>query len=178
MKPTLLRDWKNQDPTGWIMSEKLDGWRMMWDGSNFLSRSGRILDVPEWFKSGMPDTPLDGELFAGRREFNYIQAMIRDGWHGLTFQVFDAPAESGSFAERLAHLETITLPSHAAKISQVICEGVEHMKAEAKRIVLAGGEGVVVRDPSAPYIPGRTSTVQRLVPIPPQANRRYEMSTL
>lgn len=174
MKPTLLRDWKNQDIAGWVMSEKLDGWRMMWDGSQFLSRSGRVLNAPEWFKAGMPTTPLDGELFAGRGEFNYIQAMMRDGWHGLTFQVFDAPAAPGGFIKRISFLRTVILPGHASMIPQTICPGIAAMKESAKQIVLAGGEGVVVRDPSAPYISGRTQTVQRLVPIPPQANRRYE----
>eukprot|EP00971_Amphidinium_carterae_P180425 3578458-Amphidinium_carterae.1 len=28
------------DPTGWLMSEKLDGMRAYWDGANFVSRLG------------------------------------------------------------------------------------------------------------------------------------------
>ena len=33
-------DWNNEDPTGWIMSEKLDGIRAYWDGKQFWSKRG------------------------------------------------------------------------------------------------------------------------------------------
>ena len=82
---TLLRDYQGQSVSGWLMSEKLDGWRVMWTGSEFVTREGNVLDAPEWFKAGMPVVALDGELFAGRGEFNAIQGLIRDGFHGLTF---------------------------------------------------------------------------------------------
>ena len=31
---------KKQDPTGWLMSEKLDGVRCYWDGMKLWSRGG------------------------------------------------------------------------------------------------------------------------------------------
>lgn len=34
---------KEQDPTGWLMSEKLDGIRAFWDGSKFFSKPGMRL---------------------------------------------------------------------------------------------------------------------------------------
>lgn len=52
MKPTLLRDYVGTPCEGWLMSEKLDGWRAMWNGFDFVSREGRILPAPEWFKLG------------------------------------------------------------------------------------------------------------------------------
>jgi DNA ligase-1 len=30
----------NEDPTGWYMSEKLDGVRAYWDGEQFWSKNG------------------------------------------------------------------------------------------------------------------------------------------
>jgi hypothetical protein len=33
-------DWINEDPKGWIMSEKLDGVRAYWDGAQFWSKRG------------------------------------------------------------------------------------------------------------------------------------------
>jgi DNA ligase-1 len=37
------------DPTGWLMSEKLDGVRCYWDGSNLYTRNGnKTFAPPEW----------------------------------------------------------------------------------------------------------------------------------
>ncbi|MFN9434913.1 MAG: hypothetical protein ACK6DC_08240 [Planctomycetota bacterium] len=37
----LASNWESHiDPTGWWMSEKLDGVRSLWDGRRFLSRQG------------------------------------------------------------------------------------------------------------------------------------------
>jgi hypothetical protein len=36
-------DRDNEDPTGWYMSEKLNGIRAYWDGKQFWSKNGVIL---------------------------------------------------------------------------------------------------------------------------------------
>ena len=60
----------HQDPTGWLMSEKLDGVRSYWDGSCLYSRNGHLFYPPKWFKDGLPaDMALDGELFTKRDDF-------------------------------------------------------------------------------------------------------------
>ena len=41
----------DHDPTGWWMSEKLDGVRAYWDGKQFLSRKNNIFYAPEWFSA-------------------------------------------------------------------------------------------------------------------------------
>jgi DNA ligase-1 len=33
-------NYQGEDPTGWIMSEKLDGIRAYWDGVNLYSKKG------------------------------------------------------------------------------------------------------------------------------------------
>src|SRR5262249_18432283 len=49
--PVLLaHKWENShDPTGWWMSEKLDGIRAYWDGEAFVSRLGNKFFAPDWF---------------------------------------------------------------------------------------------------------------------------------
>ena len=37
------------DPTGWWISEKLDGVRAFWDGKAFYSRLGNEFIPPSWF---------------------------------------------------------------------------------------------------------------------------------
>jgi DNA ligase-1 len=51
------------DPSGWWMSEKFDGMRLFWDGSQFFSRSGNKINVPDFITSALPNVPLDGELW-------------------------------------------------------------------------------------------------------------------
>lgn len=153
------------------MSEKLDGWRVMWDGQNFITRQGNILNAPAWFTAGMPNHPLDGELFAGRRNFNAIQGMIANDWIGLTFQVFDAPAMDAPFRKRYTFLKSLTLPDHCGIVKQTRCNGTQHLVAIGDEIIDLGGEGVVVRNPRAKYIAERTWEVLRWVPQLPSKNR-------
>lgn len=60
-------DWTDDiDPAGWIVSEKLNGCRAFWDGSQLWSRGGNVIPAPAWFTAGLPTSPLDGEVWAGR----------------------------------------------------------------------------------------------------------------
>ena len=52
-----------QDPTGWWMSEKYDGMRLLWNGSQFVTRQGNVVSVPESLTSQLPKIALDGELW-------------------------------------------------------------------------------------------------------------------
>lgn len=57
------------DPSGWLMSEKLDGVRCYWDGSNMYTRTGKpFYPLDEW-KAKLPRIALDGELFTDRDDF-------------------------------------------------------------------------------------------------------------
>src|SRR6187401_2796877 len=50
----LAHTWDNeQDLTGWLMSEKLDGVRAHWTGAGFLSRQGNPFYAPAWFTKGL-----------------------------------------------------------------------------------------------------------------------------
>ena len=43
----LAETWNESiDPTGWLISEKLDGARAWWDGSRFISRGGNPFHAP------------------------------------------------------------------------------------------------------------------------------------
>lgn len=48
------------DPTGWIMSEKLDGVRCFWTGSVMFSRNGNRFFPPKFFTRNWPNSQLDG----------------------------------------------------------------------------------------------------------------------
>ncbi|CAD6938686.1 unnamed protein product, partial [Tilletia caries] len=73
----------NVDPTGWWMSEKLDGVRAYWDGSSLWSRASVLYDAPQDFKDKLPtDMSLDGELWMERDAFDGTSGIIRSGTSG------------------------------------------------------------------------------------------------
>lgn len=85
------------DPTGWWVSEKLDGVRAFWDGVHLWSRRGKEWNAPQWFLDGLPsDLPLDGELWIGRGLFEYTSGVCRSNrqseWEQVKYMVFDTPA--------------------------------------------------------------------------------------
>ena len=53
----LAESWQpDQDIAGYTMSEKFDGVRAYWDGEHLLTRSGRIIEAPEWFTVRLPES--------------------------------------------------------------------------------------------------------------------------
>ena len=97
----LAHKWNGKsDLTGWWMSEKLDGVRAYWTGSQFVSRLGNTYHAPAWFTKSLPKYPLDGELWVGRKLFQKTVSVVRranagDEWKNVRYLVFDAPAADG-----------------------------------------------------------------------------------
>jgi DNA ligase-1 len=145
--PLLLAEaWDNvADLAGWWMSEKLDGVRAYWDGRQFLSRLGNMFHAPDWFTAGLPATPLDGELWIGRKKFQRTVSVVRrqdksDHWKEVKFLVFDAPAHGGAFEARLAFVDECVgragMPYAAAHAHQA-CVDLNHLRAELGRVEAA-----------------------------------------
>ena len=102
-----------EDVEGWLMSEKLDGLRCIWDGKKMYTRNGNPFYPPKFFIEGLPkDTTLDGELFLGRGEFSKTMSIVRrqdenDEWEDIKYLIFDGPELTGNFKTRLAKLEKV-----------------------------------------------------------------------
>ncbi len=159
-------DIKDFDPTGWWASEKLDGVRAYWNGKNFISRQGNIYQAPEWFKKGLPDHALDGELWMGRQKFQETISVVKsaasgDRWKALKFVVFDHPSHSGNFEARQIYLREIE--SNNTPYMQVHNQRLILNKADyehlLKSTVSAGGEGLILVKPGSAYEVGRTSSI-------------------
>ncbi len=169
--PLLLAErWEDQDPTGWWMSEKLDGVRAYWDGSRFISRLGNAYLAPDWFIEGLPEFPLDGELFAGRGRFQHAVSVARrmdkgEGWRSLSFLIFDAPALTAGFEDRIAHLnDHFGSRPHplASVLEHRVCKGHDDLESELTRIEELGGEGLMLRRPGSRYVAGRSDTLLKV----------------
>ena len=157
-----LSEYKGQNVSGWLASEKLDGVRAYWDGRNLLSRNGKILAVPEGWSTYFPPFAIDGELYTARGEFEKIQSIVMDktpnevAWSEIKFYVFDVPEASGGLLERLSELEKFILQNPQAGqnlniIKQVKVKDNAEFEAFAEAVIAKGGEGAVVREPNAPY---------------------------
>ncbi len=167
----LAHPWENDVAlAGWWMSEKLDGVRAYWDGKQFLSRLGNKFHAPEWFVEGLPDHPLDGELWGGRKLFQRTVGIVKrqdkpPQWKELAFLVFDAPAHGGVFEERLAHV-TSRLGKNAHPYARVhdheVVRDEAHLRAELARVEALGGEGLMLRKPGSKYEVGRSSTLLKV----------------
>jgi DNA ligase-1 len=158
------------DLSGWWMSEKLDGVRAYWDGESFISRLGNRFAAPAWFAAGLPSTPLDGELWAGRKQFQRAVSIARrqdgsDAWRELTYVVFDAPGHDATFEARLdfvrAHVESAR-PPHARWHPHDRCRDLDHLRAELARVEALGGEGLMLRQPGSRYEVGRSWTLRKV----------------
>ncbi len=139
IKPTLAYKYEGQDVTSWWMSEKYDGVRAIWDGENFLSRTGKPLHAPDWFKKGLPkDIMLDGELFCGRGKFQETVGIVRShlgnsDWSSVTYKIFDIVVAMIKFEKRLEILEGLELRPlgrcfpQAEVISQFKCRNLDDL---------------------------------------------------
>jgi DNA ligase 1 len=170
--PLLLAErWDNaQDLAGWWLSEKLDGVRAYWDGTSLISRLGNRFYAPDWFLARLPDIPLDGELWIGRKAFQRTVGIVRrqdktDLWKQVRYVVFDAPAVDAAFEGRLAvlraHIERAGTPYLTAH-EHAICTDLDHLRAELARIESLGGEGLMLRQPESRYEVGRSVTLVKV----------------
>ena len=170
--PLLLAEtWDTAaDLSGWWMSEKLDGVRAYWDGKQFLSRQGNLFHAPDWFVEGLPTTPLDGELWIDRKKFQRTVSIVRrqdkgEMWKEVRFLVFDAPAQTTVFEDRIAFVKD-ALASSKSKFARPhehqLCKDLECLRAELARIESLGGEGLMLRQPASKYVAGRSWTLLKV----------------
>ncbi len=114
----------------WFASEKLDGIRAWWDGgatrgkwadevpfanvekdgrfvqrpraTGLWSRYGKVIHAPGWWLDALPPISLDGELYAGRGNWQPLSSSVRSlegDWGGVKFMVFDAPPHGAVLAD-------------------------------------------------------------------------------
>ena len=159
-------DYASQNVDGWIAQEKLDGLRALWTGKELVSREGKRFNAPAWFLEGLPSIPLDGELYAGPGTLSTLSTRLarwksgKDAdWMGVAFRIFDLPSVNGGYPWRVSvALDT----KFASTVPYRRVSGIKEAIQMRDAIQACGGEGVVLRHPSAPYIAGRTDTLLKL----------------
>ncbi|CAF1099513.1 unnamed protein product [Adineta ricciae] len=174
-KVLLAETWtEDVDPTGWWMSEKLDGVRAYWNGKNFYSRQGNLFHTPDFFKAALPKVPLDGEIWCGRGLFQKCVSIVKkqankvvpDDYKLLTYLIFDAPTHGGKYEDRVKWLQA-NIPQDDDKCYATVvgikkCEGIAQLKQYLADINTAGGEGIMLRKPGSLYEHKRSTTLLKV----------------
>ena len=174
ISPLLANKWSpDKDPTGWWMSEKLDGIRAIWDGKNLISRLGNPFPAPKWFLDKLPKNNgmiLDGELFTERKNFQETVSIVRNSgmnkeWEKITYMVFDIPSMKDTFESRYQYLERF-LNTHQSSSIKLLehtkCVNMEEMETKLDTIIKLGGEGIMLRQPKSEYVEGRSNTLLKV----------------
>ena len=161
------------DPTAYLVSEKYDGVRAIWDGSALRFRSGRPVPAPAWFIACLPKQPLDGELWLGRGRFDALSGLVRRdppddaGWREVRYMLFELPDAPGSFEERARSIVALVRGAGCPALQAVEQTRVGNradLKHRLDRTVAQGGEGLMLHLASAPYATGRSDVLLKLKP--------------
>jgi len=164
--PQLATDYYGQPIKGWLLSEKLDGIRAYWTGSELLTKTGKPIICPVSITANLPAFPLEGELWAGRGGFQRVLSAFKSGisgdWSGIDFVAFDAPSAQVIASTRMKVTQII--PSVKA-VSQTVITDKRHMKRLVKEILANGGEGAILRNPASLYTAGRSDDCAKVKPV-------------
>ncbi len=161
------------DVTRYLVSEKLDGVRAIWDGSILRFRSGKEINAPRWFVDGLPKRPLDGELWIARGKFERLSGIVRkdvpddNEWRQVRYMVFELPGAPGSFRERAEAMREIVRQANIPwlrEIEQFSVVDRNSLQKRMKEVVKAGGEGLMLHRADALYETGRSDTLLKMKP--------------
>lgn len=162
------------DVTRYLVSEKYDGVRAIWDGKTLRFRSGRDVPAPAWFVARLPATPLDGELWLARQKFDELSGIVRkaepvdEEWKRITYMIFELPDAPGTFEQRYARIRDIVATANWPQLKAVEQTRVGN-RADLKRrfdaIVKAGAEGLMLHLADSPYVTGRSDVLLKLKPL-------------
>lgn len=162
------------DPAGYLVSEKLDGVRAVWDGRVLRFRSGRTVAAPTWFVDRLPRRALDGELWMRRGQFEALVGAVRrrtprdDDWRAISYRVFELPDAAGDFASRAEAIHALVGEAGFAQLIAVEQQRVAGQAALQRRldaVVRAGGEGLMLHRADARYLTGRSEMLLKLKPL-------------
>ena len=122
----LANVYRNQaDVAQYLVSEKLDGVRAIWDGQTLRFRSGKEIHAPRWFVDGLPKQSLDGELWLGRGSFERLSGIVRRElsddaeWRQVRYMVFELPGAAGTFRERAGQIKQVVRQANVPWLQEI-----------------------------------------------------------
>jgi len=156
----------------WV-SEKLDGVRVYWDGSQLISRGGNIYHAPDWFIKDFPKQKLDGELWIERQNFELVVSTVRDktpdqqAWRQVKFMAFDMPELALPFDDRLIQLRRTIKDANISWLKLVKQWRVADHQLLMKQLEMytkLGAEGLMLHRASSTYKGKRSGDLLKVKP--------------
>ncbi|MCI2284955.1 DNA ligase [Colwellia sp. MSW7] len=166
-KPYKIVDDINQY---WI-SEKLDGIRGYWDGTQLLTRQGNTIHSPTWFTQDWPHNVMDGELWIARNQFQATLSCVKkltideQCWRNVRFMIFDLPKHKGTFTQRITTMKRLieqTDSTFLTMIRQFKLQSTQQLETTLNEVIAQQGEGLMLHLGSAFYHVGRTANIMKL----------------
>ena len=154
----------------YLVSEKLDGVRARWTGTQLLTRNGNKIHAPEWFTKNWPDVVLDGELWTQRSSFEAIASIVLshtpdERWRTVKMMLFDMPVSHVPFATRLSTMETLVRQANSnslTTIPQFTLDSQRVLEAKIDEVTAKGGEGLMLHHKAAFYQDGRSNQLLKV----------------
>ena len=162
------------DPAPYLISEKYDGVRALWDGQQLRARSGNLINAPAWFLAKLPPQKLDGELWLGRGQFEQLSGFVRkttpvdNEWRQIKYMIFELPDAPGTFEQRYQQIKQVVAATHwpqLVAVEQFRLPDNAALRRKLNEIVRAGGEGLMLHRADAPYLTGRSDALLKLKPL-------------
>ena len=162
------------DLSKYLVSEKYDGVRAIWDGKVLRFRSGRAVNAPARFISKLPAQALDGELWLARGRFDALSGIVRktepqdEEWRQIKYMIFELPDAPGTFAERAQRIKEIVAKAQwpqLVAVEQFRVADRAALKRKLDEAVRGGGEGLMLHLADAPYVTGRSDALLKLKPL-------------
>ncbi|WP_372619387.1 DNA ligase [Alteromonas stellipolaris] len=149
----------------YFVSEKLDGVRARWTGTQLLTRNDNVIHAPAWFTQNWPNVALDGELWTQRSSFEAIASIVLshtpdERWRAVKMMVFDMPISDVPFASRLSTMESLVRGADSnslATIPQFTLSSQRLLEAKIDEVTAKGGEGLMLHHKAAFYQSGRSN---------------------
>ena len=164
---------KHNDISAYLVSEKFDGVRAIWTGTQFVTRKGNIINAPHWFTASLLNTWLDGELWTKREHFAALSGIVRTkisnnkDWQAVTYKIFDMPDKTLAFSERYknySQLVTHINQPHIQAVKQRRFKNNKQLSDYFNNITAQGAEGVMLHLADAKHKSGRSGALLKLKP--------------
>ena len=162
------------DPAHYLVSEKFDGVRAIWDGRTLRFRSGNVVNAPAWFIAKLPAQSLDGELWLSRGKFEILSGYVRkaepvdEEWRQISYLVFELPGAAGSFEDRYRQIQAVIKQANwpqLVAVEQYRVADRAALKRKFDAVIKSGGEGLMLHLADAPYVTGRSDVLLKLKPL-------------
>jgi DNA ligase-1 len=132
---------KRADPTGWWVTEAIEGDRVLWDGQKFVNAGGKPTSVSRSITSSLPNYPLEGILKQKSNESD------------MEFYIVDSPQYDMLLEDRMSQIkETISSANPNIKIAMATkCLHADHLKEFTLQAKQKGAKGVWLKRSNSFY---------------------------